>query len=475
MSALLTVYGSLAAPAWQDRSVASTVLVTGASGGIGAAVVRTAVDRGDRVLAVGRDAARLDELCAGLPTAVPVFLDLRDPTDLPRQLVELDHLDALVHCAGVAEVAAVEETPYALWQDTLMVNVAAAAELTRALLPALRNAAGRVVFINAAPGLHAVPRWSAYAASKAALRELADSLRAEEARHGLRVTTIYPGGTATELLRKVRAQFGRPFDAAECIRPETLASLVLTALDAPDDAYVTELSVLPAPGTRRPGIYTPPTAAPAGTHEVGHGVRSTATTTDDLLRQQDELQAEAGVVSVDLQLDQWLSAVGEPVRVGSAALGLLVRRDLDLTVVCPALDPATTEAVAQLGARLAVHPRVRQVQLRDDTGHWNTDPTYPDGLYLGVRYRSPQGCDWNLDIWFVDQPERQPDLAHVQTMPARLTPDIRTAILQIKAAWADRPEYGTSVTSYDVYRSVLDDGVRTPQQFHQWSTRTRSS
>jgi NAD(P)-dependent dehydrogenase (short-subunit alcohol dehydrogenase family) len=52
------------------------------------------------------------------------------------------------------------------------------------------------VFTNAAPGLQAVPRWSAYAASKAALRELADSLRKEEARHGLRVTTIYPGGTA---------------------------------------------------------------------------------------------------------------------------------------------------------------------------------------------------------------------------------------------------------------------------------------
>jgi hypothetical protein len=210
-------------------------------------------------------------------------------------------------------------------------------------------------------------------------------------------------------------------------------------------------------------------------HEAGHAVRSAATTIDDLLRHQDELQAEAGVVSADLQLEQRLSAVGQPVPVGSAALGLMVRPDLDLTVVCPALDPATAGAVAQIGARLAVHPRVRQVQVRDDTGVWNTDPTYPDGLYLGVRYRSPQGRDWNLDVWFVDRPERQPDLAHVRAMPARLTPEIRTAILQIKAAWADRPEYGTSVSSYDVYRSVLDDGVRTPQQFLQWSTRTRTS
>lgn len=217
--------------------------MTGASGGIGGAMARAAAARGYHVLAAGRDTAKLDELCREVPGTTPVLLDLRDPTTLPPQLVDLNRLDVLVHCAGVADVAAIDETPYALWQETLTVNVAAAAELTRALLPALRSAGGHVVFINAAPGLHAVPRWSAYAASKAALRELADSLRAEEARHGLRVTTVYPAGTATELLRKVRGQFGRPFDPAECIRPETLAALVLSLLELPEDAYVTELSV----------------------------------------------------------------------------------------------------------------------------------------------------------------------------------------------------------------------------------------
>ena len=224
-----------------------TVPVTGASGGIGVAVVRAAADRGYHVLAAGRHAARLDELCSGVPHATTVVVDLRDPTTLPPRLVELDRLDALVHCAGIAEVAAIDETPHALWQETLTVNVAAAAELTRALLPALRRARGQVVFINASPGLHAVPRWSAYTASKAALRELADSLRAEEARHGLRVTTIYPGGTATELLRKVRGQFGDSFNAAACIQPETLAALVLSTLEVAADAYVAELTVLPAP------------------------------------------------------------------------------------------------------------------------------------------------------------------------------------------------------------------------------------
>lgn len=186
----------------------------------------------------------------------------------------------------------------------------------------------------------------------------------------------------------------------------------------------------------------------------------TELTTSELRHQQDELQAEADAVHTDLGLDDLLGGVGNPVRVGSAALGLMVRRDLDVTVVCPRLD---TEAVAQIGARLAVHDRVWQVRFRNDTGAWNTDPAYPDGLYLGVGYQSPQGHKWTLDIWFVDEPDRQPDLAHLRTMPERLTPEARAAILEIKQAWADRPGY----SSFDVYRAVLDHGVHTVAEFER--------
>jgi NADP-dependent 3-hydroxy acid dehydrogenase YdfG len=227
--------------------MARTMVVTGATGGIGAAVVRAAAERGYRVVAVGRDGARLGALTAEVPGVTGVVLDLGRPFELPAPAAALDRVDALVHSAGVAEVTTVEESSYDGWQETLGVNVVGAAELTRLLLPALRRARGQVVFVNAAPGLHAVPRWAAYAGSKAALRELADSLREEERGNGLRVTTIYPGGTATELLRKVRERFGRPFRAAECIQPQSLASILLMALDLPPDAYLSELSVLPAP------------------------------------------------------------------------------------------------------------------------------------------------------------------------------------------------------------------------------------
>jgi short chain dehydrogenase len=93
-------------------------------------------------------------------------------------------------------------------------HVTGAAELTRLMLPALRGACGHVVFVNASPGMRAVPRWSAFVGSKAALRELADSLREEEEHSGVQVTTVYPAGTATERLRRVRAAFGRDYDPA---------------------------------------------------------------------------------------------------------------------------------------------------------------------------------------------------------------------------------------------------------------------
>jgi NADP-dependent 3-hydroxy acid dehydrogenase YdfG len=223
-----------------------TCLVTGATGGIGGAVVRALLDRGSRVLAVGRSAERIESRYGDRVRAVPI--DLAGPFEVPAELHALDRLDALVHCAGIADVASVEESGPDLWRRTLNVNVVSAAELTRVLLPALRTARGRVVFVNAAPGMRAVPRWSAYVASKAAQRALADALRAEEEPHGVRVTTIYPGGTATDLLARVRADFGAPYDPDACLRPETVASLVLTALDAPDDAQLTELSVRPFPG-----------------------------------------------------------------------------------------------------------------------------------------------------------------------------------------------------------------------------------
>lgn len=225
------------------------VVVTGATGGIGSALVRLFTDRGQDVVAVARPSAALEALCEETK-AVPASLDLLRPTELPPSLIDLSAVAALIHAAGTAEVAPVEETSWERWQETFAVNVTGPAELTRALLPALRAARGRVVFVNAVAGLHGVPRWAAYAGSKSALTELADSLRLEEAVNGVRVTSIYPGGIATEMLRTVRAAFENAFDPARLTSPESFAKVIASVLDSPPDVDIHEIALKPPPGIR---------------------------------------------------------------------------------------------------------------------------------------------------------------------------------------------------------------------------------
>jgi len=189
----------------------------------------------------------------------------------------------------------------------------------------------------------------------------------------------------------------------------------------------------------------------------------------DLLTRQRELQTEAEQVRAQLSLDQILGAVGEPVLVGSAALGLMTWRDMDITVVCQSLGK---HPVLAAGLKLAAHQDVKTLQYRDDTGRWNEDPDrYPDGLYLGLRYYPSVMAEWKADIWFVDDPSRQPDLEHLRTLPSRLTDEARLAILRVKAAWCTRPEYGMSVRSWDIYTAVLDHNIRNEADFGRWLAR----
>jgi hypothetical protein len=178
----------------------------------------------------------------------------------------------------------------------------------------------------------------------------------------------------------------------------------------------------------------------------------------------DELAAAAVGVRADLALDDALAALGEPHLVGSVALGLMVWPDLDITVICDALDVPSLYLAA---VGVVSHPRVRQLTFRNDSGAWNSHPEkYPDGVYWGIDYRDGNRA-WNIDIWFVADADRQPDLRHVRELAPRLTPETRRAILDIKRAWVERPEYGRAVTSFDIYTAVLDRGIRTAEEFER--------
>lgn len=226
----------------------TTHLVTGAGSGIGAAVARRLAERGDDLVLLARNRDRAEELAATFEGSLALVADLADPAALESELADQplpSALDSLLHIAGVVDLGTVSELSPQLWRTTMEVNLLAPAELTRICLPALRAARGQVVFVNSGSAFHAGPRWGAYAASKHALRALGEALRAEEAETGVRVSSIYPGRVATAMQQKVHEQEGRDYDPSDWIDPESVATTILTALDLPRDAQVTDLSLRP--------------------------------------------------------------------------------------------------------------------------------------------------------------------------------------------------------------------------------------
>jgi NADP-dependent 3-hydroxy acid dehydrogenase YdfG len=123
------------------------------------------------------------------------------------------------------------------------VNVIGQAELTRLLLPALRASRGTVVFVNSGQGLSAAAELGAYAASKHALRAVADALRAEETE--IRVGSLYLGRTATQMQRRLRSAQGGAYDENQYIRAETAAAVITQMLTLPSDGVLSDVTLRP--------------------------------------------------------------------------------------------------------------------------------------------------------------------------------------------------------------------------------------
>jgi NADP-dependent 3-hydroxy acid dehydrogenase YdfG len=113
------------------------------------------------------------------------------------------------------------------------------------MLTLLDGADGEVIFVNSTVGLAARAHTGAYAASKHALRALADSLRDEVNALGIRVLTVYLGNTATPMQKSIHEEEGRPYRPELFIQPEDVARLIAAAIELPRTAEVTEIRIQP--------------------------------------------------------------------------------------------------------------------------------------------------------------------------------------------------------------------------------------
>jgi NAD(P)-dependent dehydrogenase (short-subunit alcohol dehydrogenase family) len=178
--------------------VSRTVVVTGGAKGIGRAVVARFAALGDRVVALGRDAAAL----AALPAteAQTHVCDVTDEAAVIRVLGEIGAVDVLVNNAGMGESAPLDQTTLASWQRHLDVNATGAFLCMRAVVPGMRErGTGAIVTVASTAGRAGVPYTSAYTASKHAVIGLTRAVAAELAGTGVRVNAVCPTFVRTDM------------------------------------------------------------------------------------------------------------------------------------------------------------------------------------------------------------------------------------------------------------------------------------
>jgi NAD(P)-dependent dehydrogenase (short-subunit alcohol dehydrogenase family) len=227
-------------------------VVTGASGGIGQAITVALSRRGAHVCAMGRNPIALAKTVAATQEysqAIGFQVDLTSEEGFQPLLLHLERsgkLDILIHCAGVIHQDLMESAHVQDFDFQYFTNVRAPYLLTQRLLPMLTAARGQIVFINSTVGLMAKrPNIGQYAATKHALKAIAESLREEVNPKGIRVLSAYLGRTATPMQEWLFQQEGHEYHPEALLQPEDIASVVVHTLMLPPTAEVTDISIRP--------------------------------------------------------------------------------------------------------------------------------------------------------------------------------------------------------------------------------------
>jgi NAD(P)-dependent dehydrogenase (short-subunit alcohol dehydrogenase family) len=204
-----------------------SILVTGASSGIGEAAALTLAARGYRVFATARQPDDLARLAAAGVTALP--LDYADPASIAACADRVldatgGRLYGLFNNGAYGQIGAVEDLPTDALRAQFEANLFGWHDLTRRFIPGMRQArAGLIVQCSSVLGIVAMKYRGAYVASKFALEGLTDTLRLELADTGIHVVSIRPGPIATRFVPNAMAVFERTIDAAGSVHAEIYA------------------------------------------------------------------------------------------------------------------------------------------------------------------------------------------------------------------------------------------------------------
>ena len=228
-----------------------TILITGASMGIGKAIARAFAAEGANLILVARSEAKLKALCGGLQKSAEAqqsfeyhLCDLSKKNELHHLITtlrKLERLDGLICNAGVGLYGEMQELSEEASRDLFEINFFSIIALIQALVTKLKySTQARIVLISSVVGWRAIPRLSVYCASKGALNLLAESLRVELKPHKIKVVNVYPGRTKTAFSDNAVSQGWKPFASQSGQSAEQVAKRTLQAyLKGKRDEYVT--------------------------------------------------------------------------------------------------------------------------------------------------------------------------------------------------------------------------------------------
>jgi NADP-dependent 3-hydroxy acid dehydrogenase YdfG len=225
-------------------------LVTGGRSGIGEAIARRLSAGGATLALVARTGSALQAVAGQLPRARAFACDMGDEHAVRRLaeavLGEFGRVDILVHNAAAYVAAPVEQAALSDLDLQWSVNVRGPFLLTQLLLPGLRRQGGQVLFMNSSAGVASHANVSQYAATKFALKAVADALREEVGPQGVRVISVFPGRTATPLQEQIMRREGRGYQPDKLLQPDDVAAAAVHALSLPRTATITDLHIRPS-------------------------------------------------------------------------------------------------------------------------------------------------------------------------------------------------------------------------------------
>jgi short-subunit dehydrogenase len=228
-------------------------VVTGASSGIGKAIALGLAGQGAALCLIGRDMKALQQVADAAQGKSPQCrcyqADLEVDSEVEKAIASIkrDHpsVDILVHSAGVIWMDPLETASAAQLDSHYKINVRAPYVLTQGLLPELKSQHGQIVFVNSSSGLAARANVGQYAASKHALKAVADSLREEVNPAGVRVLSLFLGRTASRMQATIFAAEKRQYNPELLMQPEDVATMAIHALTLPRSVEVTEIHMRP--------------------------------------------------------------------------------------------------------------------------------------------------------------------------------------------------------------------------------------